>query len=145
MPLYVGRLEELVMAAPKVGPDNSFGSSCGIYCHGERREKSYAYKNTSYEPGCTEPLRKLVTTFAALNFANFRGSEVDELIMSKEVTDREFVLGVMLKAMQRWIISRQNLRRRLQALPTIGKTRKSGSCLRGECRQRNENAVDLSD
>ncbi|KAL8927880.1 MAG: hypothetical protein Q9172_001180 [Xanthocarpia lactea] len=62
---------------------------------------SYAYKNTSYEPGCTEPLRKLVTTFAALNFVDFRGLKVDELMMSKEVTDREFVLDLMLKAMQK--------------------------------------------
>ncbi|KAL8861007.1 MAG: hypothetical protein Q9178_002520 [Gyalolechia marmorata] len=62
---------------------------------------SYAYKHTSYDPGCTEPLRKLVTTFAALNFVNFRGFKVDELMMSQEVTDREFVLDLMLKAMQK--------------------------------------------
>ncbi|KAL8635024.1 MAG: hypothetical protein Q9226_009396, partial [Calogaya cf. arnoldii] len=56
---------------------------------------------TSNEPNCTEPLRMLVTTFAALNFTKFRGSEGDDLMMSAEWSDREFVSDFMLKAMQK--------------------------------------------
>lgn len=62
---------------------------------------SYAYKETGNEPGCTEPLRQLVTTYAALNLANFKGPKVDELMMSVELTDREYVLDLMLKATQK--------------------------------------------
>lgn len=62
---------------------------------------SYVYKETSNEYGCTEPLRQLVTTFAALNLANFKGPKVDELMMSVELTDREYVLDLMLKATQK--------------------------------------------
>ncbi|KAL8656052.1 MAG: hypothetical protein Q9226_002807 [Calogaya cf. arnoldii] len=43
----------------------------------------------------------LVTTFAATNLANFKGIKVNELIMSTEETDREFVLDLMVKATQK--------------------------------------------
>ena len=62
---------------------------------------SYAYKESSNEPNCTEPLRQLVTTFAALNFTDFRGSEVDELMMSTELSDREFISDLTLLARQK--------------------------------------------
>ncbi|KAL8834512.1 MAG: hypothetical protein Q9176_007455 [Flavoplaca citrina] len=61
----------------------------------------YAYKETSNESGCTEPLRQLVTTYAAIHCGQFRGPIVDDLMMSTELSDREFVSGFTLKTMQK--------------------------------------------
>ena len=46
----------------------------------------------------TSPNKQHITTFAALNFTDFRGSEVDELMMSTELSDREFILDLTLLA-----------------------------------------------
>ncbi|KAL8867669.1 MAG: hypothetical protein Q9198_008432 [Flavoplaca austrocitrina] len=61
----------------------------------------YAYKETSNEPGCTEPLRQLVTTYAAIYCDLFGGPMVDDLMMSTELSDREFVSDFTRKAVQR--------------------------------------------
>lgn len=62
---------------------------------------SYAYKETSNELGCTEPLRQLVTTYATIHCGQFRGPEVDDLMMSTELSDREFVSDFTHKATQK--------------------------------------------
>ncbi|KAL8673694.1 MAG: hypothetical protein Q9224_007518 [Gallowayella concinna] len=48
-----------------------------------------------------EPLRKLVTTMAAIHFTGFKGAEVEQLIASPTKSDREFVSDLMAKVMQR--------------------------------------------
>ncbi|KAL8839761.1 MAG: hypothetical protein Q9170_001632 [Blastenia crenularia] len=44
-----------------------------------------------------EPLRMLVSTFAALHFTNFQGLEVKQIMLSEEEGDREFVVDLMEK------------------------------------------------
>ncbi|KAL9617298.1 MAG: hypothetical protein Q9204_008494 [Flavoplaca sp. TL-2023a] len=60
----------------------------------------YCYKETSNEPGCTEPLRQLVTSYAAIHCGLFGGPMVDDLMMSTELSDREFVSDFTRKAVQ---------------------------------------------
>lgn len=64
---------------------------------------SYAYRETSNEPGRTEPLRQLVTTYAAIHCGHFGGSRVDDLIMSTELSDREFVSDFTRRVAQKTI------------------------------------------
>ncbi|KAL8684416.1 MAG: hypothetical protein Q9224_006365, partial [Gallowayella concinna] len=61
----------------------------------------YAYRVTSDACNEEEPLRKLVTTVAALHFTRFKGAEIEELIASPTKLDREFVSDLMAKMMQK--------------------------------------------
>ncbi|KAL8709056.1 MAG: hypothetical protein Q9225_007506 [Loekoesia sp. 1 TL-2023] len=61
----------------------------------------YVYQETGdSDTSEEEPLRMLITSFAALNFTNFKGSEVNELMMSGQQADREFVVDLMDKVAQ---------------------------------------------
>ncbi|KAL8949480.1 MAG: hypothetical protein Q9222_004415 [Ikaeria aurantiellina] len=60
----------------------------------------YVYEETGETTDGAEPLRELLVTFAALHFTSFRGIEVDELMMSTQESDREFVVDLMVKVMQ---------------------------------------------
>ncbi|KAL8769873.1 MAG: hypothetical protein Q9209_004311 [Squamulea sp. 1 TL-2023] len=61
----------------------------------------YTYEITGEVGNEEEPLRKLVTTFAALNFTRFKGTVVDELIKSASEPDREFVMDLMAMVRQK--------------------------------------------
>ncbi|KAL8791235.1 MAG: hypothetical protein Q9213_000192 [Squamulea squamosa] len=61
----------------------------------------YTYEITGEVGSEEEPLRKLVTTFATLNFTRFKGSAVDELMKSASDPDREFVTDLMSMVRQK--------------------------------------------
>ncbi|KAL9031627.1 MAG: hypothetical protein Q9180_006791 [Flavoplaca navasiana] len=57
----------------------------------------YTYEVTGDIDHEEEPLRKLVTTFAAAYISQFEGPDVDELMRSRVESDREFVVDLMAK------------------------------------------------
>lgn len=61
----------------------------------------YTYEVTGEVGNEEEPLRKLVTTFAALHFTRFKGTVVDELMKSASEPDREFVVDLMAMVRQK--------------------------------------------
>ncbi|KAL8750090.1 MAG: hypothetical protein Q9184_006549 [Pyrenodesmia sp. 2 TL-2023] len=60
----------------------------------------YAYEHTGGIDDGEEPLRMLLSSFVALHFTSFKGYEVNDLILSREEANREFVLELMGKVTQ---------------------------------------------
>ncbi|KAL8752766.1 MAG: hypothetical protein Q9184_005633 [Pyrenodesmia sp. 2 TL-2023] len=62
----------------------------------------YVYTETGATgaEGMEEPLRMLVLGFASLHFTSLKGQRMEELMMSKEEADREFVVDLMGKVSQ---------------------------------------------
>lgn len=57
----------------------------------------YVYQETGDHSTDEEPLRMLVTSFAALHYTNLEGTGVKNLLLSAEETDREFVVDLFEK------------------------------------------------
>ncbi|KAI4200144.1 MAG: hypothetical protein LQ350_004105 [Teloschistes chrysophthalmus] len=74
----------------------------------------YTFKETGTSGDDEDPLRMLVTAFAALHFTTIKGSEIDALIMSPLRSDREFVIALTSRTTQQL--------KYLEALTTIGQT-----------------------
>ncbi|KAL8727469.1 MAG: hypothetical protein Q9181_005700 [Wetmoreana brouardii] len=60
----------------------------------------YVYQETGETDEGKDPLRELVTTFAALHFTCIQGPEIDELIRSPVASDAEFIVDLMTKTAQ---------------------------------------------
>ncbi|KAL8698027.1 MAG: hypothetical protein Q9201_006794 [Fulgogasparrea decipioides] len=60
----------------------------------------YVYQETGEPDEGKDPLRELVTTFAALHFTCIQGPEIDELIRSSDMSDAEFIVDLMAKTAQ---------------------------------------------
>lgn len=63
------------------------------------------YRETGVSELTVDPLRDLLTSYAAINFTLFQGAEVDALFASQAADDREFLVELMAKVRQ----SMQNL------------------------------------
>ncbi|KAI4149597.1 MAG: hypothetical protein L6R39_002468, partial [Caloplaca ligustica] len=63
---------------------------------------SYTYRETgpTDDYGEEEPLRALLSGYAGLHFTSLRGAGVDELLLSKEEGDREFVVDLVERTRQ---------------------------------------------
>ncbi|KAL8831994.1 MAG: hypothetical protein Q9170_005056 [Blastenia crenularia] len=59
------------------------------------------YSKTYQEDGEEEPLRNLITTFIALNYASFKNFDIDSLTTSQDESDRDFLSDLMRKLMLR--------------------------------------------
>ncbi|KAL8664191.1 MAG: hypothetical protein Q9202_003269 [Teloschistes flavicans] len=60
----------------------------------------YTFNQTGNRSGEEDPLRMLVTTFAALHFTAIKGPEIDELIMSPSSSDKEFFVALTSRITQ---------------------------------------------
>ncbi|KAL8690348.1 MAG: hypothetical protein Q9218_004189 [Villophora microphyllina] len=60
----------------------------------------YTFKETGTDGDHEDPLRMLVTAFAALHFTKIKGPETDVLIMSPASSDKEFVVALTSKMAQ---------------------------------------------
>ncbi|KAL8747374.1 MAG: hypothetical protein Q9184_007608 [Pyrenodesmia sp. 2 TL-2023] len=61
----------------------------------------YAYEETGLSLDEEEPLRMLLTTFAALHYPIFKGSGIEKWATSAKESDREFAADLMVKVMLR--------------------------------------------
>lgn len=60
----------------------------------------YVYQETGDNSLGEEPLRMLVTSFAALHYTKLNGTGVNDLLLSTEAADREFVVDLFEKVAQ---------------------------------------------
>lgn len=61
----------------------------------------YSYTETGVSELPQDPLRDLLTSYVAIHFTRFKGSEVDGLFASGDADDKEFVVDLMAKVRQR--------------------------------------------
>ncbi|KAL8929962.1 MAG: hypothetical protein Q9208_001106 [Pyrenodesmia sp. 3 TL-2023] len=77
----------------------------------------YAYEHTGSSDDSEEPLRMLLSSFVALHLTSFKGYEVDDLMLSREAANRDFVLELMGKVTQQ-----------MAYLETNGKSKSESLC-----------------
>lgn len=99
------RLRTVLISIGKPTPASPLMGNLATLAH-------YAYQETGGKGDGDEeehPLRVLVSSFAGLYFTSLRGVRFDELMMSKEEADREFVVDLMGKVSQQmaWLLETQ--------------------------------------
>lgn len=76
----------------------------------------YAYEHTGGIDESEEPLRMLLSSFVALHLTSFKGYEVDDLILSREEANREFVLELIGKVTQQMAYLEMNEKSKSESL-----------------------------
>ncbi|KAL8918899.1 MAG: hypothetical protein Q9208_007080 [Pyrenodesmia sp. 3 TL-2023] len=87
------RLRAVLISIGKPAPGSTVVDNLASLCHYVYTETGGADDGVEEE----EPLRMLVSGFAGLHFTGLKGRGMEELMMSKEEADREFVVDLMGK------------------------------------------------
>ncbi|KAL8938836.1 MAG: hypothetical protein Q9216_003675 [Gyalolechia sp. 2 TL-2023] len=87
------RLKAVLVSVGKPGPRTPIIGNLVALIHD-------VYQETGQNNQAEEPLRMLVTSFAAIHCTNFIGTAVHDLLLLTEETDREFVVDLFEKLAQ---------------------------------------------